>query len=98
MEFIAMHNPQYSLLQIENILCTPHEFESGIHKECLHEFLEYIQDVIFGYFQAEHIDLKFDFLFLHGNIFQNKSILYQFNNLIESTLGYEIKTKLLHEI
>ena len=28
MELIAIHNPEYSLLQIENIVCTPTEFQS----------------------------------------------------------------------
>jgi hypothetical protein len=98
MESISLLHPQFTLLQIENIICSPQEFQLPEHKECLEEFLEYIQDAILGYFQAEDIDLKFNFLFLHGNIFANKAIFQQFGNLIEDSLGYEIKKKQLHEL
>jgi hypothetical protein len=97
MECIALYNPQYSLLQIENLICNPNEFHSGDNQEYLHEFLEYIQDAIFGYFQAESIDLKFNFLFFHGSIFENKTILYEFGKLMENSFGYDIKKKCLYE-
>ena len=98
MELIEDFYPEYSLLQIENILCTPSEFQWWIYKECLDEFLEYIRDAIFGYLQSEDIDLKFQYLILHGNIFENSTIFHNFSQLIESTFWYEIKRKRLYEL
>ncbi len=98
LELIAAHHPQYTLLQLENIICTPNEFKNDIHRECLDEFLEYISDAIFSYLEVEDIDLKFNFLLLHGNIFENVIIFNKFSKLIENTLGYDLKKKRFHEI
>jgi hypothetical protein len=42
MELIATENPGYSILQIENIICTPAECEIERYHQRLDEFLSYI--------------------------------------------------------
>lgn len=42
MEQIAILNPDFSLLQIENIICSSEKFQNPIYQECLNEFLSYI--------------------------------------------------------
>ena len=97
-ELIATEKPGYSLLQIENIICTPSECEVGIHHQCLDEFLSYIWDVVFGYLQAEHIDVTLENLLLHGNIFENKIVRDEFSKLFHDTLWHELSTRRLCEI
>ena len=97
MELIAMENPKYSLLQIENIICTPKEFSAWKNHECLVEFLSYIQDALFGYLQAEHIDIRFTHFFFHGNIFQNNVVFTELSERIEWTFGYSIEKRYLYE-
>ncbi len=42
MEQIAILDPNFSLLQIENIICSSEKFQNPIYRECLNEFLLYV--------------------------------------------------------
>ena len=97
MEMIASYEPDLSLLQLENIICTTEELSTWIYKECLDEFLLYLQDAIFGYLQSEHVDIRFWYVFLHGTIFENSIVYTEFTELIETTFGYKIKKKKLYK-
>lgn len=98
MGLIWAERPGYSSLQIENIICTPSEFDDPVHRECLDEFLLYIRDLIFGYLHAENINITLENLLLHGNIFENKLIRQEFANLFQETLWHKLVTKRLCEI
>lgn len=98
MELIALYGKNLSFLQIENMLCSSELFENTVYRESLDEFFLYIQDAIFGYLKSEHINIQFDNLFLHGNIFENNAILTEFGKIIEEKLGYEINKKRIYEI
>ena len=93
MEMIASYAPDLSLLQLENIICTHEELSNWKYRECLDDFLLYLQDAIFGYLQTEHIDMRFEYLFLHGNIFENSIVYTEFTKDIEVTFWYKIKKK-----
>lgn len=54
--------------------------------------------MILGYLQTEHIDLKFQYIFLHGNLFENSTILREFDHLMRNTLGSQVQIKLLYEM
>ena len=54
--------------------------------------------MIFGYLQTEHIDSKFQYIFLHGNLFENHTILVEFDHLIRNTLGHQVQIRRLHEM
>ncbi|MBC7503860.1 cell division FtsA domain-containing protein, partial [Candidatus Gracilibacteria bacterium] len=98
MEMLSMLESNHSVLQIENIMCSPVAFHNDKYRECLEDFLSYIRDAIFGYLQSEHIDVTLENIFLHGNIFENSSITSSFTQLFHDALGYEPNTKHLHEI
>ena len=100
MELIAINNPKYSLLQIENIICTPKEILSWKNRESLDEFLSYIHDALFWYLQTEHFDIKFTHLFFHGNIFQNKIVLQNFRIISSepSVISYKKNTSMMQYI
>ena len=98
MESISMTHPHFSLLQIENLLCNPEEFLTGVNKEDLDEFLWYIQDAIFGYLQSEHIDIRFKRILFHGNIFENHTIIKVFSEWIEKILWYDFKRNKLCDV
>ncbi len=95
---IASVSPSYSILQIENIIYATGDFQVDIYGECLDEFLSYIRDTIFGYLQAEHINITLESLIIHGNIFENNYILDNFVKLFQESLGYNILANRLYEI
>lgn len=97
MSIIADSHRDYSLLQIENIICSAQDLKTWDNREYLDEFLDYIQDAIFGYLKSEKIDMSFKYLYLHGNIFENSLIYSEFSKRMESSLWYEIKKKKLYE-
>jgi hypothetical protein len=74
-----------SSLQIENIICTP-SLCNGIHETSIRDFLSYIVDMIFAYFRTERIDITFDHLLLHGNIFENHVISTIITELLREPL------------
>lgn len=53
--------------------------------------------MMFAYFQIEHIDMTFDHLLLHGNIFENSEISRLFTQLYQETLGYEVVSSKIYE-
>lgn len=86
MELIALYGKNLSFLQIENTLCSTELFENEVYRESLDEFFLYIQDATFGYLKSEHINIQFDNLFLHGNIFENAAIFAAFGKMMEDKL------------
>ncbi len=89
--------PDSSSLQIENIICTPSDCLHGDPSDVIHEFLSYITDTIFAYLHTEHIDIKFDSLLLHGNIFENHVIYDSFGKIFRDILGYTLAVEKLYK-
>lgn len=97
MDMISQNLPHASPIQIENIICTPSELSSREHSWSLQEFLWYIVDMMLAYFQMERIDIAFEHLLLHGNIFENSEISRLFTQLCREALGYEIVSSKIYE-
>ena len=96
-EMLGQSHPHASSLQIENIICTPSECLIWDSHDAITEFLSYISDTIRAYLQIERIDVRFDSLILHGNLFENHAIRDIFTRLYQEAIGYTLSIEKLHE-
>lgn len=97
MDMISSIVPNASPLQVENIICTPSECLQGDLADATHDFLSYIADTLFAYLHTERIDMRFDSLLLHGNIFENDAIYDSFGHIFQDILGYTLAVEKLYK-
>lgn len=88
--------PDLSLIQIENILCSPSQDES-VQKE-VRLFLEYLFDVISGFLEEQNVAYRQNNLFCYGGFFENKSLFDLFSRSFENTYGRFIRKKRIIDI
>ncbi len=97
MDMIAERHPDYSLLQIENVICMANEISRDIHTECRDDWIAYVIDMICAYLGWDRIHIKLEHLILHGSIFENRDIRSVFVSQFHDTLWYDIPHHRLHE-
>lgn len=66
---ISENHPNLSLIQIENLLCSSSEIDS-MQVE-IKQFLEYLLDVIGGFFENHENTIKQKHIFCYGGFFEN---------------------------
>lgn len=95
-DLVTESHPDFSLIQIENLLCEGNH-DISIEKE-VNQFLEYLLDVISWFLQTQKVKSRQKHIFCYGGFFENINFFHTFSGLFEEVYGKTIQKHRLIDV